>query len=518
MARTPSSLTELAFAAAAVIALLFFASRASAFFSERKFRIENHCKSPPAYPQKDPVLALDLVFSALSSFRAKRFLDMVTERHTRVGTTYSARSMGRRYIFTTDPENIKTVLSVRFKDYCLGERSPIMGPLLGRGIFVTDGDEWSQSRAVLRPNFVKDQVADLSLVDKHIEDLLRLVRPHNGKTVDLAPLFMRFTLDSATEFLFNKSTNTLCNPGPPEQRFSEAFQISLNEIATLFRLGPFWRFRRTDPAVLEAHKVCRAYVDRFVNDAVILAPAKKPSLELDNHEDKQEQSNGSRNYFLKELAQTTTDKNKIRDELLNILIAGRDTAASLLSSLLHALARNPEMWAKVRNEVKQFNGERPQYEQLRDLKYSKHCINETLRLWPPVPSNMRVAVTDTVLPRGGGVNGEEPVHVPKGCAITYTVYAMHRRQDLFGPDADKFRPERWEEGQTYGWQYLPFNGGPRICLGQQYALTEALMVLTRFAQEFEFIEAKDPKQWTESLHLTVSPFNGVQVALTPVRR
>lgn len=83
-------------------------------------------------------------------------------------------------------------------------------------------------------------------------------------------------------------------------------------------------------------------------------------------------------------------------------------------------------------------------------------LAKALRLWPPVPSNMRVATTDTVLPRGGGPKGEDPVHVPKGCTVTYTVYAMHRRPDLFGVDADKWRPERWD-GQTYGWvsPYLP---------------------------------------------------------------
>lgn len=70
---------------------------------------------------------------------------------------------------------------------------------------------------------------------------------------------------------------------------------------------------------------------------------------------------------------------------------------------------------------------------------------------------MRVATTDTVLPLGGGANGEEPVHVPKGCTVTYTAYAMHRRPDLFGVDADEWLPERWD-GQTYGWVSPIFPG------------------------------------------------------------
>lgn len=376
-AKSSSSLAGLASAAAVILALIFLVSRSSAVLSDRRFRAANHCKDPPAYPQKDPFFAVDMVVQAASAFRAKRFLDMITERHTRIGPTHSARTLTRRYLFTTDPENIKTVLSVRFKDYCLGERSPIMGPLLGRGIFVTDGDEWAHSRALLRPNFVKDQVADLTMVDKHIDDLLRLVQfdSSSRKSVDLAPLFMRFTLDSATDFLFNQSTNTLRNPGQAERDFSTAFQVSLNAIAALFRLGPLWRLSRTDKRVLEAHKICRAYAYRFVEDAVALASASKSSETIEN-------GDKSRNYFLKELVQTTTDKDKICDELLNILIAGRDTAASLLSSLFHALARHPEAWAKVREEVKPFNGQRPAYEQLRDLKYAKHCINESEQINP----------------------------------------------------------------------------------------------------------------------------------------
>jgi len=129
------------------------------------------------------------------------------------------------------------------------------------------------------------------------------------------------------------------------------------------------------------------------------------------------------------------------------------------------------------------------------------------RLHPVVPRNEREAVRDTVLPLGGGKDGFSPVFVPKGTLVGYNLYAMHRRTDFYGPDAEEFRPERWE--------YLPFNGGPRICIGQQYALTEVGYVLIRMAQEFRVLESRDAGSWEESLTLTLCSRNRTKVCLTP---
>ncbi|CAP62322.1 uncharacterized protein PODANS_0_160 [Podospora anserina S mat+] len=471
--------------------------------SSQRFIAENNCKPAPAWPQKDPFFALDFILEGFRHFRQKTYLDLWRKYYADLGPTFTLRMRGVQYVNTIDPENIKTILASRFHDYSLSERVEIMGPLLGRGIFVTDGDEWAHSRALLRPNFAKDHVADLGMIDRHFGDLMALLRPHAaaGSAVDLQPLFMRLTLDTATEFLFNKSTRTLSleHARPAEHAFGDAFQLSLDEMGLVLRLGPFRWLRRQSREITDAHKLCRAYVDRFVDEAWAL---KQGGKKTDN-----------RTYFLKELVESTNNKDKVRDELLNILIAGRDTVASLLGSLLRVLSQRPEIWAKVRAEVAQFEGKLPRYDQLRNLKYAKYCINEALRLWPAVPLNSRLAVRETVLPRGGGPNGDDPVYVPKGGLVNYSVYAMHRRTDFFGADAGEFRPERWE-GQIYSWQYLPFNGGPRICLGQQYALTEMLVVLVRFAQEFSHIESRDPTPWQEELHLTVRPANGVLVALT----
>jgi cytochrome P450 len=99
------------------------------------------------------------------------------------------------------------------------------------------------------------------------------------------------------------------------------------------------------------------------------------------------------------------------------------------------------------------------------------------------------------------------------------VHSMHRRPDIYGPDAELFRPGRWgpEENLRPGWAYLPFNGGPRICVGQQFALTEAGYTIVRLLQEFPEIEDRDGEEWMEQLSLTCCSAMGVRVALVPRR-
>ena len=113
-----------------------------------------------------------------------------------------------------------------------------------------------------------------------------------------------------------------------------------------------------------------------------------------------------------------------------------------------------------------------------------------LRLYPSVPINSRTALKATTLPTGGGPDGTKPLMIRKGEAVGYSVYVMHRSKKLFGEDADLFRPERWDPEidnavslKHIGWGYLPFNGGPRICLGRESIILrdslEIIQALTR---------------------------------------
>lgn len=127
--------------------------------------------------------------------------------------------------------------------------------------------------------------------------------------------------------------------------------------------------------------------------------------------------------------------------------------------------------------------------------------------------NARFAARDTILPRGGGIDGLAPILVKKGQSVSYHVFSMHRRKDIYGADAEEFRPERWETLRP-GWAYLPFNGGPRICPGQQFALTEASYTLVRLVQEFSSVVADDDQPWKEMLGMTTASFHGTKVRLS----
>jgi cytochrome P450 len=222
-----------------IVALLVVVARTTVskiqrYISTREFKAKHGCQPIRQFPLKDPVLGLDFMISSVRAFREKRFLEALSNRFRSVGYTFSVRGFNRRTIFTADPDNVKTIMSLRFNDFALGGRRGLMGPLLGKGIFTTDGEEWAHSRAFLRPYFAKDQLtADLGLFEKHIGHLFGRL-PTDSSTVDMNVLFHRFTLDSATEFLFGKSTSTLTDAREIDTQFANSLRFSLDHVSIFY--------------------------------------------------------------------------------------------------------------------------------------------------------------------------------------------------------------------------------------------------------------------------------------------
>jgi cytochrome P450 len=175
----------------------------------------------------------------------------------------------------------------------------------------------------------------------------------------------------------------------------------------------------------------------------------------------------------------------IRDQLLTMLIAGHDTSTALLAWTLCLLGQHPDVLQQVQAEVDAVLGaEPPAFEQLNGLKYLEQVIKESLRLYPPIHLGMRIAATDLEF---------QGYHIPAGARVLYSIYLSHRMPEYW-PDPEKFDPDRFrpEQNRTRpAFVYVPFGGGPRICIGFAFAEVEVKVVLARLLQMFELTLLND---------------------------
>lgn len=344
------------------------------YLTRLEFKKANGCQpAQTRYPLKDPIFGLDLVLTTINNAKKLRHLEGTSKRYEKHGTTFTSRLITYSTVFTIDPENVKTILASKFDDFRLSSiRIDAMKPVFGHGIFTTDGKIWHQSRALLRPTFAKESISNLEVAEIHFQHLLRRI-PKDGSTIDLQDLFFKFTMDTATQFLFGHSVNTQSNYDHPsgeisDSEFVEQYTYTQLEASHNVRLGPLARFRY-NPAAQKARKTVFTYVDHYIDVALdALKNREKSTIS--------EEKNARPYIFLEEIAKLTTDRKVLRDQVLNILLAGRDTTASLLSNLFFMLAQHPEVWKKLRAEVMDLNGQLPTYTDLRNMKYLRQCINE----------------------------------------------------------------------------------------------------------------------------------------------
>ncbi|KAJ5323136.1 hypothetical protein N7452_011425 [Penicillium brevicompactum] len=514
MAPVPWNITHVPFygLAAGAAVFIFCAFKVTQRIQRWNFARQNGCQEP-THLVCHGLFGISMIMEMVNAAKNNHFVELIRSWHGKYGRTFKARMAGSTTTFTVEAKNVQAILALKFKDFSIGStRKNAVRPVFGEGIFTVDGKKWEHSRALLRPNFSRVQITNTQMYENHVMDLLKKI-PRDGSTVELQDLFLRQTLDTASEFLFGESVHSLRDDkGGEAALFGDWFNTATEGTATRIRLGALGRFYR-NRNYSEAGKGLRNYINRFVQKAIDYRIAVNSGQKVDP---KIKELTDNQYVFSYELSKQTLDQTEITDQLLSILIAGRDTTANLLSITFFILARRPDIWNKLRAEILTLNGKKPSFEEMKSLTYMSWTFNESLRLYPIVPFNLREAARDTYLPVGGGPDGKSPVFVAKGEEVMFSLYTMHRDPEIFGADAHEFRPERWEKIRP-GWAYLPFNGGPRVCIGQQFALTEAGYTTVRLMQEFEKIDSRDPNPWVEELKLTLSSANGTRVSLTPAQ-
>ncbi|CCF32734.1 cytochrome P450 52A11 [Colletotrichum higginsianum] len=404
--------------------------------------------------------------------------------------TYEFGILGERRIVTASHENIKAIHATQFNDFEKGDRfRRDWGGLLGRSIFSLDGDDWHRTRQFLRPHFSRQRVSDLECFERHLGHLFDIL--DGGKTVDVADVMARFAFDAAADFSLGIDVGSLTNPS---HTFIEAFD-RVHSTQTLIEylnpmgwyLVPRWQYNR-DLATMDA------FVQPVLDAALALSDERKAEMSLGGEPEKEGKFS-----FLKACAEISRDKKFLRDELVTIMLAARDTTAMTLAWCLFELARSPAVVEDLRAEILSRIGQEnlPTYEDLKDLRLLSWILNETLRLYPSIPYNARVAARDTSLPVGGGPSGKEPIGVPKGTLIYTCPHVLHLRGDLYPEESeyplDQFHPRRWQKWRPAPWTYIPFGGGPRTCIGQQFVLVQMSYVLVRLFQRYTGLDSMHEK-------------------------
>ncbi|KAH8106031.1 cytochrome P450 monooxygenase pc-3 [Cristinia sonorae] len=472
---------------------------------------------------------IDFLVSLFKASKHGYFYEPLWNATDTISSTIDTFSLWEHDIITCNPEIIKIVLATDFDNYVKG---PVFHyaneSVLGSGVFNVDGDLWKFHRGMSRPYFSRERISHLDMFDKHADTAINKMRKRflEGHAVNFQDLVARFTLDSATEFLFGSCVNSLASELPHSvtetkssidasqtnqaEEFAEAWteaQIVLADRTLLQGVWPFTEILRD--RTRQPMKIVNDYVEPILKN--VLA---KDSQSRNTNVHKSEEDDTLLGHLVKE----TKDVNILRDETLNIMIAGRDTTAACLTYCIYFLCMYPNACERLRSEILGLLGpeSRPTLEDIRELKYLRAFINETLRLFPPVPWNSRSTVKETTWPNPDP-NGK-PFYIPANANVSWSVFMMHRREEYWGPDVEEFDPDRFLDERLHKYivpnpfVFLPFNGGPRICLGQQFAYNEISFFLVRLLQQFESMEldaaaqppsARPPAEWQTSQKLRV---------------
>lgn len=405
--------------------------------------------------------------------------------------TYRLIAPFRSEVYTSDPANVEYMLKTNFPNYAKGWHNySILNDLLGEGIFTVDGEKWKEQRKVSSYEFSTRILRDFSSVvfKKNVVKLANIVSEAaiRNEAMDIQDLFMKATLDSIFRVAFGVDLDTMCGSNEEGAKFSNAFDEA--SALTLWRyVDMSWKIKRALNLGSEA-KLKRNV--RVINDFVYKLISSKIEKMNTSHDDPSIQLKKD-DILSRFLEVTETDPKYLRDIILNFIIAGKDTTATTLAWFIYMICKHPRVQEELAKEIlgatnsnhvkdiSEFASNLGE-DALEKMHYLHAALTETLRLYPAVPVDAKVCLSDDTMPDGFAVK--------KGDMVAYQAYAMGRMGFIWGDDALEYKPERWldENGcfrQESPFKFTAFQAGPRICLGKEFAYRQMKIfaaVLLRF--------------------------------------
>ncbi|CAM6091834.1 unnamed protein product [Calypogeia fissa] len=436
------------------------------------------------------------------------------------GAVYKLAFGPKAFVVISDPIVARYILRENSFGYDKGVLADILEPIMGKGLIPADLATWKVRRRAIVPGFHAAYLQSMvdvfnNCTERTIQKLESLSQAAEAKNVDYVEVDMEaeyssLTLDIIGLSVFNFDFGSVTNESPVIQAvYGTLFEA---EHRSTFYV-PYWKFplsRWLVPRQRQFHadlKVINDCLDNLIKNA--RDTRQEEDVEALQERDYSKVKDKSLLRFLVDMRGEEPDDKQLRDDLMTMLIAGHETTAAVLTWATYELAQNQEKIKKAQLEVDNvLGGRKPTLEDLKKLQYIRLIVAESLRLYPQPPLLIRRALEPDTIP--GGHNGDPSGYpLPKGADIFISVFNIHRSPYLWN-EPEKFNPERFLEpklSEVDGWAgydpsrspgalypnevisdfaFLPFGGGARKCVGDQFALMEAAIALTLLLQKFDF--------------------------------
>jgi len=363
-------------------------------------------------------------------------------------------------------------------------------PFAGNGLLTSDGALWRQQRKLIQPAFRHTHVATYGdVMSAHATRLAGEWR--HGEVREIQAEMMKLTLGVVVQSLFGADiTGEADDIGRLMTVVLDASNQRINSALQVPDWVPTSRHRREKRALAKLDAILQSLIHA------------------------RREGSGEKGDLLSTLLMAVDEESgarmsdrQLRDEMMTLFLAGHETTANALTWTWYLLSEHPEVEARVVEELDRvLSGRVPTVADLPNLVYGEMVVREVLRLYPPAPGVAREPIDDI---RIGGYD------VPKGSLVTVIMYALHRDPRFFD-DPERFNPDRFRPGwddRIPRYAYLPFGGGPRVCIGNGFAMIEARLILATLAQRYRL--TMEPGQQVVPMQLvTVRPKHGIRMRLT----
>jgi cytochrome P450 len=436
--------------------------------------------------------------SLLNSVRFLRNpLEVISENLRQYGDTYTFHLGGiQKGMMTANPEIIQHILQKNHRNY---RKSPIhfdkLARFLGNGLLTSDGEYWLRQRRLIQPGFHRTRLAALTqTMNAEIAAFLERTAQTTGAQgeVDMSRTMM--------ELAFRVVARSLFSADLPEERLLQLAQQITTLQAFIIRLirQPYleWWFNLSGATARHRHLSggARSTVTELI---------RQRRQNQEQHDDLLQMLLDAR---YEDTGEGMSEKQLI-DESLILFVAGHETSANALAWTCYLLSQHPESVEQLRAEHEAVLGERlPEFADLPRLEYTLQVIEEAMRLYPPAWITDRVAIADDEV---------DGVRIEAGSMIALSIYGAHHSAALWdAPEA--FRPERFSKEnkpKRHPYAYLPFGGGPRLCIGNSFALMEMQLILVQLLRRFDF-ELSPGQEIEPQALITLRPKNGLLMRLS----